>query len=330
MTTYKGIKGLSLQSIAGDPGNVAIGDIWYDNVAKAIQGAKIAAGTWASGGNVNTARSGKMSGGLTYDTAMIAGGADNSPPAGFLATELYNGTAWTEVNNPGEVHPQTCGAGSQTAAWMATGTPGDKTSAEEWDGTNWANSNSCNGGQQQRGGSGPQTAAIMMGSEPTTNAVESYDGTSWTEIANTPTTVRGPECAGTNTASILIGGDPPASAQATETFDFNGTAFTAAADMNTGRFEFGSFGLTQDACMALGGTVDASGTTRSVNTEEYDGTSWTESANLDTISSQGDGAGTTAKGIFSHGITGPYPSGAYPAGTEEWTHGVGAVTFTSS
>jgi hypothetical protein len=324
MTTYKGIKGLSIQSIAGDPGNVAIGDIWYDSVAKAIQGAKIAAGTWASGGNTNTARSGSMSAGQTYDTAMIAGGGS------VTATELYNGTAWTEVNNPGEAHPQTAGAGSQTAAWMATGTPGDRTSAEEWDGTNWADSNSCNAGDGQRAGSGPQTAAIMMGSEPAANAVESYDGTSWTEIANTPTTMRGPECAGTNTASILIGGDPPASAQATETFDFNGTAFTAAADMNTGRFEFGSLGLTQDACMALGGTIDAGGTTRTANTEEYDGTSWTESANLDAVSAQGDGAGTTAKGIFIHGMSGPYPGGAAPVGTEEWTHGVGAVTFTSS
>ena len=325
MTTYKGIKGLSLQTVAGDPSNLLAGDIWYDSVARKIQGAKIAAGTWASGGNVNTARSGQMSAGQTYDTAMIAGGE------AVTATELYNGTAWTEVANPGEAHPQTAGGGSQTAAWMATGTSGDTTSAEEWDGTNWADSNSCNQGNAQRAGSGPQTAAIMMGSEPATNAVESYDGTSWTEIANTPLSLKGPECAGTNTASILIGGNPePASAQATETFDFNGTAFTAAADMNTGRFEFGSLGLTQDACMALGGTIDAGGTTRTANTEEYDGTSWTESANLDAISAQGDGAGTTAKGIFIHGMTGPYGSSALPTGTEEWTHGIAAVTFTSS
>ena len=83
MTTYKGIKGLSIQTVAGDPSNLAAGDIWYDNVARKVQGAKIAAGTWASGGNVNTARSGQMSAGQTYDTAMIAGGE------AVTATESY-------------------------------------------------------------------------------------------------------------------------------------------------------------------------------------------------------------------------------------------------
>ena len=326
MTTYKGIKGLSIQTVAGDPSNLAAGDIWYDSVARKVQAAKIVPGTWASGGDTNTARSGSMSAGLTYDTAMIAGGNPN-----VTATELYNGTSWTEVANPGENHPQTAGGGTQTAAWMATGTPGDKTSAEEWDGTNWADSNSCKTGDGQRAGSGPQTAAIMMGSEPATNAVESYDGTTWTEVANTPIVHRGSECVGPNTASKLLCGHNTATpAQTTETFDFNGSAFTAAPDTNTARFEFGSLGLTQDDCMCLGGTIDAGGTTRTANAEEFDGSSWTEVANLDAVSAQGDGAGTTTKGIFIHGMSGPYPSSAKPVGTEEWTHGVGAVTFTSS
>ena len=82
--------------------------------------------------------------------------------------------------------------------------------------------------------------------------------------------------------------------------------------------------------MCLGGTIDAGGTTRTDNVEEYDGTSWTESANLEAISAQGDGAGTSAAGIMMHGYTGPYGGGSTPVSTEEWTHGVGAVTFTSS
>ena len=39
MTTYKGIKGLSIQTVAGDPSNLAAGDIWYDSVARKVQGA---------------------------------------------------------------------------------------------------------------------------------------------------------------------------------------------------------------------------------------------------------------------------------------------------
>ena len=325
MATYKAIKGLSIQTVAGDPSNLAAGDIWYDSVARKVQAAKIVAGTWASGGDFNTPRAGKMSGGLTYETAIIAGGGSTK------ATELYDGTSWTEVNNPGENHPQTSGGGSQTAAWMCVGTPGDTTSGEEWDGTNWADANSCSRGNAQRAGSGPQTAAIMMGSEPATNDVESYDGTTWTEVADTPIAHRGSECVGPNTASKLLCGHNTATpAQTAETFDFNGSSFTAAPDTNTVRFEFGSLGLTQDACMCLGGTIDASGTTRTANAEEFDGTSWTEVANLEDVSAQGDGAGTSAAGIMIHGYLGPYPGGASPVSTEEWTHGVGAVTFTSS
>ena len=51
MTTYKGIRGLTIQTVAGDPSVLAVGDIWYDSVAKKIQGAKLAVGAWASGGN---------------------------------------------------------------------------------------------------------------------------------------------------------------------------------------------------------------------------------------------------------------------------------------
>ena len=284
MTTYKGIRGLTIQTVDGDPSNLAAGDIWYNSSSKKIKGAKIVAGSWATGGNMNTAR------------VTLAG----------------------------------AGKGTQTAAWMCTGTPGDKTSGEEWNGASWSDANDCNSGQQQRAGSGPQTAAIMMGSEPATDNVEAYDGTTWTEVADTPTSIKGSESAGTSTAAILLCGKTPGGPQAAETWDFNGSAFTAAADTNTTRFEFGSLGLTAEACMCLGGTIDAGGTTRTDNVEEYDGTSWTESANLEAISAQGDGAGTSAAGIMMHGYTGPYGGGSTPVSTEEWTHGVGAVTFTSS
>ena len=191
MTTYKGIKGLSIQTVDGDPSVLATGDIWYNSSAKKVKGAKIVAGTWAAGGDINNIRAGKMSGGHTYTTAIIAGGQH---PSGANHTETYDGTSWTETSNPGENHPQTAGGGTPTAAWMCTGTPGDTTSGEEWNGASWSDANDCNRGNAQRAGSGPQTAAVMMGSEPATNDCESYDGTTWTEVANTPIVNRGSEC----------------------------------------------------------------------------------------------------------------------------------------
>ena len=44
MTTYKAIRGLTIQTVAGDPGTLIAGQVWYDNVARKIQGAKLEAG----------------------------------------------------------------------------------------------------------------------------------------------------------------------------------------------------------------------------------------------------------------------------------------------
>ena len=45
MADYKAIKGHTIQTVAGDPGNLAAGLIWYDSVAKKVQGAKLPAGS---------------------------------------------------------------------------------------------------------------------------------------------------------------------------------------------------------------------------------------------------------------------------------------------
>jgi hypothetical protein len=72
MTTYKGLRGLTIQTVAGDPSVLAAGDIWYDSVAKKIQGAKLAAGAWASGGTLNTNQR-ALSAGYGLQTAAICG-----------------------------------------------------------------------------------------------------------------------------------------------------------------------------------------------------------------------------------------------------------------
>ena len=56
MAAYKAIKGHTIETVAGDPGTIVDGLIWYDSVARKVQGSKTAAGAWASGGNLGTAR----------------------------------------------------------------------------------------------------------------------------------------------------------------------------------------------------------------------------------------------------------------------------------
>ena len=51
MTTYKGIRGLTIRTIDGDASPLIAGDIWYNSAARKIKGSKLPAGTWTSGGN---------------------------------------------------------------------------------------------------------------------------------------------------------------------------------------------------------------------------------------------------------------------------------------
>ena len=54
MATYKEIHGINIQSRDSDPTAVE-GDVWY-NDTKSLLKMFAAAGSWASGGNMNTAR----------------------------------------------------------------------------------------------------------------------------------------------------------------------------------------------------------------------------------------------------------------------------------
>ena len=57
MTTYKETFGTNIEAVSSDPANPVEGQVWYnltDNVVKSF--ALTAAGAWASGGNLNTAR----------------------------------------------------------------------------------------------------------------------------------------------------------------------------------------------------------------------------------------------------------------------------------
>ena len=79
MSTYKEIKGFKVQTLASDT---------------AASG--IAAGTWAAGGTMNTARN-SISGAGTQDAAWGAGGAPPNP-ASKNEMEVYNGTSLSLIH----------------------------------------------------------------------------------------------------------------------------------------------------------------------------------------------------------------------------------------
>ena len=98
MTEYKSIVGTKIKNYTTNPDNADTGQVWYnetDNVLK-FQFANVSsAGSWATGGNLNTARS-RGAGAGTKAGGLLFGG---DGPSRHAETESYNGTSWTEVND---------------------------------------------------------------------------------------------------------------------------------------------------------------------------------------------------------------------------------------
>ena len=172
MTDFKAIKGFTVQSIATDP-------------------VPSAAGSWASGGNLNTTRAGIRGAGT--QTAGLAFGGETAT-ATTADTEEYNGTAWSEQNNLNTA--RTLGGTAQNAVQTAAlafggSIPPDTADTEEYNGTSWSEQNNLNVTGAGQGGAGIQTAALSFGNTAGgKNQTEEYDGTSWT-AQNTLNTARG-------------------------------------------------------------------------------------------------------------------------------------------
>ena len=190
MSTYKKEVGTSVQNFAGNYPGAVEGQLWYDSTNKDFkyQYTNVTtAGSWATGGNMNTARQylGPSSSGT--QTASLGFGGDEG--ASFSAlTESYDGTTWTEVNDLNTARGRLGGAGTQTSALGFGGT--DNTTSiigltESWNGTSWTEVNDLNTARAQLGSTGTQPSALAFGGEIAPSNVantESWNGTSWTEV----------------------------------------------------------------------------------------------------------------------------------------------------
>ena len=128
MTTYKGIKGLTIRTVAGDTDPVALGDIWYNNVAKKIRIGKTTAASWSTGGNLNHARVALGAFGSQPANAVFGG---FNPPAILALVEEYDGTSWTEVADL-STGRGSCGGAGTTTLGLAYGGSASISSSEEW------------------------------------------------------------------------------------------------------------------------------------------------------------------------------------------------------
>ena len=132
MATYKEIFGTNIEVLASDPANPVAGQVWYNSTDNVVKGFFVTtAGSWATGGDLNTARAHLAGMGESNTAALAAGG--NGSPQGL--TESYNGSAWTEVNDLNTARYNLGGAGADNTSALAFGgqiPPGKLAATEEW------------------------------------------------------------------------------------------------------------------------------------------------------------------------------------------------------
>ena len=330
MATYIGIKGVEIQTIAGDPANPIEGQVWYNTTANTLKGyGKQGTGAWATTTSIPAGK--EFQGQAGTPTAFLVFGG-TSPTVG--TTFEFDGTNWTTVNSMQDGRNAMGGSGVQSAAWCAGGAYTNKT--EEYDGTSWSSGNvrpftagyGITAGTQTAGISGTGYAPTIPGD---TDLMATYDGTSWTSVAVYPASCYYTYGAGTQTAAIGTGGETAAGAAITSTNLFDGTAWSATTSLNTVR-ERGQAGGAQTACLITGGLIIPPYAAQSL-TEEYNGTSWAEVGDLTEARKVcGYGFSMTAAattGLIVGGGTTP-TAPLYAVTYEEWTVPNATKTFTSS
>jgi hypothetical protein len=301
-----------------------LGQVFYNSTSDAFKVTKdnsgAPLGTWASGGNLNTARS--LIGGAGTQTAALAFGGNSTDITGV--NESYNGTSWTELNDLNTARYGIAGFGLQTAALAAggyLGPPGDSNATEIWDGTNWTTSPATlNLARQGPGGVGTTTAGLVFGgSDPGSTRrtqTESFNGTVWTELNDLNTAKWLPGSAGTPIAAMAITGDIPGFSGTVELWD--GTSWTETTDINSTRIYGAGFG-TQTSAIYTGGLQPGSPNFPSALTEFWNGSTWTEVADLATARNYIKSAQNSPStlGLVIGGQV--PPGGVSSSATEEWS-----------
>jgi len=300
----------------------------------------------------NVRRLGGSSVGSPYNDFIVFGGHVGEPESASAATEFWNGTAWTELNDLGTAMTNLGGAGTSSSGLSFAGTP-QITQTEEWTttpsatfnqihegqlyfnstsnafketitdipSTTWASGGNMNTSVQHRQSAGITTAAIAYSGTTSggrTANVEQYDGSSWTEVGDV--NVARSQAAGTPaspySSAMFFAGDsgPPNTNQATAE-SWNGSAWTEVGDLNTARTQTCGTGASNTAAICVAGSDNPNQSPIVAVVEQYDGSSWTEVGDVNTARRENPlCTGTSTSSIFAGG----YASGGDTNKAESW------------
>ena len=263
MAVYKDIRGTHITTVANDPPAPVNGQMWYNSTSQTMKGfTSNPAGSWATGGDLNTGRAYLGSAG-TSQTASLAFGGYNTPPATRHAlNESYNGTSWTELADLNTARNDLASGGTSTSALGFGGyqsTTLDIT--ESWNGSSWTEVADLNTGRTQWAGCGADNEACLgFGGYPNYAITETWNGTSWTEVGDLNQARSSLTGAGTNTAALAISGEnsSPVAVDYANVELWNGSAWTEIADVNDARdgMAASKYG-TSTSAIAFGGPASS-------------------------------------------------------------------------
>jgi hypothetical protein len=276
------------------------------------------AATWASGGNMGTARYGINYGIGTQTAALVAGGY----PGPMSTAEIYDGSSWTAITNLPYVIHDAMGIGTQTAAYVVGGAP-TTNNVRKWDGSSWSTTPSISSGREDAASSGSASDGFIAGGSSV--ATEEWNGSSWTGGGNLPVSLNHNQGAGTASAGLSFGGRAPG--YLTTTNEYDGSSWTGGGNLNVGRSLFVGGGTQTLAFAACAQPPPGP----SAITELYNGTAWSVAPNLATGRYTGGGTGATSSAAMVNG--GQVGDNVGMTTTEEFTGEIQALdykTLTSS
>ena len=136
-----------------------------------------------------------------------------------------------------------------------------------------------------------------------TAAVDEYNGTTYSVGTNYPTTNYAGQGAGTLTAGLIAGGNQTGATYKNESYTYDGSSWTSAPNLNKARNGCATSIGTQTAALIHGGYDEANPLSGRAETEEFNGTSWSEQNDLSTGRAHGGSGGTQTAGIYFCGET---------------------------
>ena len=255
-----------------------------------------------------------LAGGAGSVTAGLVFGG--STPSGYNGnTEEYNGSAWAEQTNMTTARSlYNAGAGGpsgQTAGLAAGGYNGTNSNAtEEYNGSSWTNGGNLGTARRASSLFGTQTAATLATGYVTgpVTTVENYDGSAWTTGTSTNVAKNSTGCSAmSQTSAVVFAGNGPGTAVTTNE-SWDGTSWSVAPTLATGRAGVNGAGTGTAAIAASGLTTppDASpGITEEFNTSTNVITpaAWASTPALNTARFLIAGAGTSTAALASGGQT---------------------------